>query len=197
MKKFSVWFIAIISVLILGSCGKSEDIAIHGMKNFKVRGVQNGHILINLNLSIENPNNRTITISKIHFKAWLKNRELGTLNNSKKIVLKPNSTEDYEIPVEITLRTQADIFKLMNLKGDILDQLTIEGFIKGRSLCFSKKVKIEKQPFNELVKSYKGKLGSTDTSQIKEVVQLRDSLTVNDTLQTNDLTVQHDTLKVE
>lgn len=181
MKNYTIWIFAIISMFILGGCGKSNDIAIHGLKGFKIRGVQNGHILINLNLKIENPNKRTITISKIHFKTWLKDRELGTLNNSKKVVLMPNSNEVYEIPIEITLRTQADIFKLMNLKSDILEQLTIEGFIKGRSFCFSKKVKIEKQPFNELVKSYKGKLGN-DTSKINEAMQLKDSLMVNDTL---------------
>lgn len=184
-------------MFILGSCGKSDDIAIHGLKGFKIRGVQNGHILINLNLKIENPNKRTITISKIHFKTWLKERELGTLNNSKKVVLKPNSNEVYEIPIEITLRTQADIFKLMNLKSDIFEQLTIEGFIKGRSFCFSKKVRIEKQPFTELVKSYKGKLVNTDTSKINEAIQLKDSLMVNDTLQKEDIIEKQDTLKVE
>lgn len=154
----------------MSSCGKYEDIAIHGMNGFKLRGIKDGSILINLNIDIENPNNRKITISKIHFKAWLNNRELGTLKNSKKIVLKPNSREEYQVPIEIVLRSSADIFKLMNIKNDILNQLTIEGFIKGRVMCVSKKIRIEKQPFTQLAKSYKGK------------IEVKDSVLQNDTL---------------
>lgn len=178
MKIRFIWIISIISMLLLSSCGKFEDIAIHGMKGFKLRGIKDGRILINLTLDIENPNNRKITISKFHFKAWLNNRELGTLKNSKKIVLQPKSREEFQVPVEIVLRTAADIFKLTSIKEDILNQLTIEGFIKGRTLCFSKKVKIEKQPFTQLVKSYKGKIEIKDTLQIRDTIQQNDTLKV-------------------
>ena len=147
MKKSTIWILVVISMLVLSGCGKFEDITIHGMKGFKLRGIKNDHILINLTLDIENPNNRKITITRIHFKAWLKNRELGTLKNSKKIVLPANSRLELEVPVEIVLRTAADIFKLATIKEDLINQLTIEGYIKERTLCISKKVRIEKQPF--------------------------------------------------
>ena len=178
MKKFLVLLFIGFSVVLMSGCGKFENVIIHGIKNVKFRGMSDGKILINLNLDIENPNSRKITISRIEFKAWLKNRELGKLRNSKKINLKPKSREELEVPVEIVLRTAADAFKLMNLKGDILEQLTVEGYIKGRSMCFSKKVKIEKQPFNELAKSYKGKVTITDTIPVKDSTKI-----VADTLQ--------------
>jgi len=163
MKKHSIWILAIISILLLSSCGKFEEIAIHGMKNFKFRGMKDGSILINLTLDVENPNHRRITISKIHFKVWLNNRELGTLKNSSKIVLKPNSRQEHEVPIEIVLRTTADVFKLMTLKEDILSQLTIEGFIKGRTMGISKKIRVEKQPFSKLADTYKGRIGKKDS----------------------------------
>ena len=168
MKKNIIWILAIVSMLLISSCGKFEEISIKGMKGFKLRGMKDGCILINLTLDIENPNNRTITISKIHFKTWLDKRELGTIRNSKKIVLKPSSREEYQVPIEIVLRTTADIFKLMTLKEDILNQLAIEGFIKGRVMCVSKKIKIEKQPFTDLAKSYKEKLEKRDNVQQKD-----------------------------
>lgn len=176
MKKSTIWILAFITILFISGCGKFESIAIHGMKNFKFRGMKDGCILVNVTMDIENPNNRKITISSIHFKAWLKNRELGTLKNSKKIVLKPNSREEIEVPIEIVLRTPADAFKLMTIKEDILNQLTIEGFIKGRSMCISKKIKIEKQPFTELAKKYKNKLEKKDTLQTNDTIQKIDSL---------------------
>jgi LEA14-like dessication related protein len=176
MKKSTTWILVVLSILLLSSCGKFEDIAIHGMKDVKFRGMSNGRILLNITLDIENPNNRKITISKIEFKAWLNNRELGKLKNSKKIVLKSKSREEIEIPVEIVLRTAADAFKLMTLKGDILEQLTVEGFIKGRTMCISKKIKIEKQPFAQLAKSFKGKIEQKDSLQTKDEILQNDTL---------------------
>ncbi len=178
MKKYTFWILAIVSVLLISSCGKFEDITIHGMKGVKLRGIKDGRILISLTLDIQNPNNRKITISKIHLKAWLNNRELGTLKNSSRIVLKPNSREEYQVPIEIVLRTSADIFKLMTLKEDIINQLTIEGFIKGRVMCISKKIKIEKQPFSQLAKSYKRKIEGKDSVLINEGIQQADTLKV-------------------
>jgi len=182
MRKYLGLILFGFSVILLSGCGKFENIAIHGMNNVKFRGIKDGRVLINLTLDIENPNNRKITISKIEFKAWLKNRELGKLRNSEKIVLQPNSRQEFQVPVEIVLRTAADIFKLTNLSRDLLEQLTVEGYIKGRSMCISKKVKIEKQPFTELANSYKGKIEVKDTVSLKDKVSETDSIPVRDTL---------------
>lgn len=182
MRRLLILLFVGFSMILMSGCGKFENIAIHGMKNVKFRGMSNGKILVNLTLDIENPNNRKITISKIEFKAWLKNRELGKLKNSKKIVLESKSRQEIEVPIEIVLRTAADAFKLMNLKGDILEQLTVEGFIKGRSMCFSKKVRIEKQPFTQLAKSYKEKIATNDTISSSDTIQVRDTVIVKDTL---------------
>jgi len=178
MKKGTIWILVLITMLLASGCGKFESIAIHGMKNFKFRGMKDGSILVSATLDIENPNNKRITISSIHFKTWLKNRELGTLKNSNKIVLKPNSREEIVVPIEIKLRTAADAFKLMTIKEDILNQLTIEGFIKGRVMCISKKMRIEKQPFSELAKSYKEKLEKKDSLKTKGTVENSDSLKI-------------------
>lgn len=182
MRRLLVLFLIGFSMILMSGCSKFENIAIHGMKDVKFRGMSNGRILVNLTLDIENPNNRKITVSKIEFKAWLKNRELGKLKNSKKIVLGPKSREEIVVPVEIVLRTAADAFKLMTLKGDILEQLIVEGFIKGRVMCFSKKVRIEKQPFTQLAKSYKEKVLVNDTTIVKDTIQPRDTVIVKDTL---------------
>lgn len=81
-------------------------------------------------------------------------------------MLAPKSRTQVEVPIEIVLRTAADAFKLMGLKEDILDQLIIEGYIKGKAMCFSKKIVVEKQPFTELAKSYKEKKGTVEQNSI-------------------------------
>jgi len=191
MKRLTIWSAILVSMVLLSGCGKFENITIHGMKNAELRGIKDGKILLNLTLDIENPNNRKITISKIEFKAWLKNRELGKLKNSKKITLKSKTRQEIEVPVEIVLRTAADIFKLTNIKGDFLEQLTIEGFIKGRSMCISKKIIIEKQPFSKLANSYKGKGIVNGSTPIKDTISVQDTIFVRDTIPVRD------TLKIE
>jgi LEA14-like dessication related protein len=172
MRKLTILMLILTTMLLLGGCGRFEKISIHGMKGVKFRGMKDGKILLNLNLEVENPNNKKITISKIYLKAWMNNRELGVLNSTKSIVLKAKSREEFQIPVEIVLRTAADVFKLMNIKEDLLNQLTIEGFIKGRIFCISKKLKIEKQPFTKLVNSHKEKM---ETTEIKDTLQNRET----------------------
>lgn len=173
MRRLTALMLILSTMLLLGGCGKFEKITIHGMKGVKFRGMKDGRILLNLNLEIENPNSKKITISKIYFKAWMNNRELGVLNSTKSTVLKAKSREEFQIPVEIVLRTAADVFKLMNIKEDLLNQLTIEGYIKGRTLCISKKIRIEKQPFSKLVNSHKEKL---ETTEIKDTLQNRETI---------------------
>jgi len=181
MRRITILVLFLSSMVLLSGCGKFEDVLIRGMKGIKMRGIKDGRILLSLTLDIENPNSKRITISKIYLKAWMNNRELGVLKNSEKIVMKPNSREEYIIPVEIVLRTQADIFKLTKLNEDLINQLTIEGFIKGRVLCISKKISIDKQPFTKLMKSYKGKIVSTDTLPAVDTLKGQEELP-NDTL---------------
>lgn len=178
MKKSTFLILSILSIFLLSSCGKFEDIAIHGMKGFKFRGMKNGRIFINLTLDVENPNNRKITISKIHFKTWLNNRELGTIKISEKVVLKPNSREEYQVPIEIVLRTVGDAFKLMTLKEDVLSQINVEGYIKGRVMCISKKIRVEKQPFTQIAKSLKKKSKVKDSTIVNDSIPVRDSVKV-------------------
>lgn len=191
MRKLTVIVLILASMILLGGCGKFEDIAVYGVKDVKFRGMKDGKILLSLILDVENPNNRKITISKIYFKAWMNNRELGKVKNSEKIVLKPNTREEYPIQIEIVLRTAADVFKLMNVKEDIIEKLTVEGYIKGRTMCFSKKLVIEKQPFSKLADSFKGK------KTRKKPLQIKNNLEVKDTLDTNEVILQNETLKTE
>lgn len=165
--KYLLWLFAF--PLLLSSCGKFDDIQIHGMKGVKLRGIKDGTIFLTLNLDIENPNNRKIVIKKINFTTWLKDRELGKLVNGEKIILKPNTREEFPVPIEIKLRVAADIFKLMNFKDNLLNDLTIEGYIKGCSFPVSKRLIIEKQPFTQLISAYK------DSVEVKDTVQLSGS----------------------
>ncbi len=156
MKRLIQFAILISFSLLFSSCGKFKEVNVIGLKEVKLRGMKNKVILLDLSLEVENTNKRRIVISDINFHAWLNDKQLGELRSTEKIILKPDTTQVYTIPVEIELRTMADAFKLMGGDTDaLMERLTVEGYIKGRVFPFSKKIRVEKQPLSQLVEGYK------------------------------------------
>ncbi len=153
MKSKLIQLIGIFFVLILiSSCGKVNHISVKDISEVKFRGLKQNVLLLSLEVVIDNPNTRNITVTNIEFKTWLNNREFGTFRTTNDIHLIPCSKSKYSVPVEIELRTVADAFRLVSsgsIEG-ILDRMEVEGFIKGKSFPVKRKVLIKRQPFKDL-----------------------------------------------
>lgn len=170
MKTRFFRFLPFLLLAILSSCAKYHDINIHGVKEYKFRGMKDGVIYINLTLDVENPNPKPILIKEMRFKAWLNKRELGKLKNSHKVKIEGNARKDYEIPLEIELRTPADAFKLIGEGKNLMNVVEVEGFIKGGRFPVIKKFTIPKQPLSELANSFQKKFSVTDTLSVQPAV---------------------------
>jgi LEA14-like dessication related protein len=121
----------------------------------KFRGLNKNVVLLSLDVEIDNPNTRKISITQIELKTWLNNREIGNFRIVETIKLIPCSRKAYIVPVEIELLTIADAFRLAT-SGSIetlLDRMEVEGYIKGKSFPVKKKIEIPRQPFKNLAKS--------------------------------------------
>lgn len=162
----------LILFLLLGvafaSCSKFKEIDIKGVKDVKFKGMQDGVIFLNLTFDVNNPNSMNIVIKNFQFNAWLNNRELGKLVSTDKIILLADTRADYEVPVEIKLRTAADAFKLLGSGKKLMSMITVEGYIKGGRFPIVKKIKISKQPLDSLMKSKQDKLVITDTLSVSD-----------------------------
>lgn len=155
-KALRITIFFIIVILSASGCTKVNDIDVRGVKDVKLRGLKQNVVLLSMNLEVDNPNTRKITITHVNFKSWLNQRELGTLEISQKIVLLPCSRGSYPVDVEIKLRTVADALRLMSGSiEELLDKIEVEGYIKGKTFPFRKTVKIERQPFRNLSGSFK------------------------------------------
>jgi len=152
MNSKNVKFFALfVLVVLFTSCGKVSDISISSIGKVQLRGIKKNIVLLNLDVEVDNPNKRKITITKIEFKAWLKERELGVFRMSENIKLQPQTKQTYTVPVEIELRTLADAFRLATGGvDDLLDKIEVEGYIKGRSFPVRKKLSVQRQSFKEL-----------------------------------------------
>lgn len=154
LQKIKTIFYFIFFIIILSGCGKVNEIKVIGIKNVQLKGLQKNVIKLNVELEVDNPNRRKITITHVNFKAWLNARELGTLETTESIKLIPCSQNLYPVTVEIKLRTAADALRLMaGSFDDILNRIEVEGYIKGKSFPVRKKIVVERQPFSNLSKT--------------------------------------------
>lgn len=150
IKTFRWIFFASI-LLLLASCGRVNDINVKGISGVQLRGISKNVVMLNLDVDVENPNKRKITITHIEFQAWLRDRELGKFRITESIKLAPRSNCRYTVPVEIELRTIADAFRLVTGSvDDLLDIIEVEGYIIGRSFPVRKKIEVARQPFKNL-----------------------------------------------
>lgn len=170
MKRLSFNLLLIILLFTLAGCGKYHDLNIHCVKEYRFRGMKDGIIYLNLTLDVENPNRKSIIIKDIHFKAWLNNRELGKLSSSHKMKIDGKSRKDYEVPLEIVLRTPADAFKLIGEGKNLINVIEIEGYLKGGRFPVVKKINISRQPLSELANSFQKKFVITDTLSVQPAV---------------------------
>ena len=155
MHSKNIFFkIAIIIVLaaLFSSCGRYNDIHVEGISNVSLRGIKQRVVHLNIDVVIDNPNTRKITVLDINFTAWLNNRELGEFRIVEPIKLTPCSKETYTVPVEIELRNMADALRLAS-SGSIerlLERLEVEGSIRGRSFPVRRRISIHRQPFSTI-----------------------------------------------
>jgi len=153
-SKYLGYIVVSLFLLLFTSCGKVNDIRVSSIWKVQLRGIKKNVVLLNLDVEIDNPNKRRIAITKIEFKAWLKERELGVLKMTETIKLRPKTKQTYTVPVEIELRTLADAFRLATSGvDDLLDKIEVEGYIKGRSFPVRKKLVVKRQPFSSLANS--------------------------------------------
>ncbi|HOF91194.1 MAG: hypothetical protein WBI34_09625 [Tenuifilaceae bacterium] len=144
-----------IAFLLLTGCGKINDISIKSIDEVKLKGLKKNKIMLNLEVVIDNPNTRKISITDIEFKVWMNERALGDFRITDHVKLIPCSRKPYSIPVEIELITIADAFKLFTSGSwdNFLDRIEVEGYIKGKSFPVRRKITIARQPFMNLKNS--------------------------------------------
>ncbi|MBQ9471129.1 MAG: hypothetical protein IJU72_09300 [Bacteroidales bacterium] len=152
-KRIINLIIAVATTLLLGSCGKPYDVQMHGVQDIKFVSLDKNKLRLNIVLDAENKQRAALKIKQIDFKAWLGDRELGTVRCTEKIKLKGKRRTACTVPLEIELRTIADALKLTVFNQKLLSQIQIEGHVRGSRFPITKTFKVNKQPLLELLKS--------------------------------------------
>jgi len=122
------------------SCDTIEELNLVGQPEVKVRGFDNGTIMLDLLLEINNPNARNFHVKKADFSLFLNGAAVGNSNLDKGIIIKANSSKTYAFPMKVKLRSEE--LSLSSLLGTLFKKqmrLKIEGDIKAGSFFISQK----------------------------------------------------------
>lgn len=154
MRNSRFTLLALMLVALLSGCNKFDEIQIRGINDVQFNGLMDSKLLLTIALDVENPNSTSLKIKAIELTAWLDKREFGTLRTTEKITLKGKSRTECRVPIEIQLRTAADALLLLSNRERLLEQMTVEGYIKGGKFPVIKKIRIEKQPIRGLLRNF-------------------------------------------
>lgn len=130
--------------ILFTSCGNFENINIGEPNEFTVKGFEENHLLVNVNVPVENPTIHKIKIKELDIRVFLNGRYIGKLFIDENIVIKGKESRIYELPVKVRLNNLLGAaFIMMNLKKGQRVDVKFEGTVTGKTLIFKKVVEID------------------------------------------------------
>jgi LEA14-like dessication related protein len=136
-------FLILLSSLILTSCGDFEDIQIGEPQEFVVQGFEDNLLKISVALPVENPTLNRIKIQEIDAQVFLNNQYIGKLIVDEQVVIKPKSSNLYQLPVKVRIANILNTaFIMMSMRKGQQIEIRIEGVVKVRTLLLTKTIEI-------------------------------------------------------
>ncbi len=130
-----------LSLLLLSSC--MQEITFTELEDIKIQ--KNAQSLdIVLFLRINNPNSFKIKIKEVNLDLTLNSWEVGEINISEDFVLKSNSNDVYEVPVQIDIKnTITGGLALISLFANDKADVKIVGTIQANAFFINKTIPVD------------------------------------------------------
>lgn len=144
--------VLLVLIMLLNACTQFEDLKIDPISNYEFNGFNNNKLLFTLWAPVENPNNQNIVISEINLDVFAKNKPLGKIMSTDKIVFRKKEKAVYKIPVTIQITNLVTGFSLLSNPSAVLKNITFEGTIKGRKGIFIKTLPIDKTMSEQFIR---------------------------------------------
>ena len=152
-ESLKVFSLLMFFTLLTASCTIVKPVKVGAVKTLKVNEFSFKKINLEVLLPIKNPNWVNFKITDIDLDVSLNNIKLGKINNGKEFNIKANSDEVHNFEIDVKLSNLlVGAFSLINSLQKNEIELNVVGYIKGKSLIFTKKVKINQTRNVKLVK---------------------------------------------
>jgi len=140
MKNIIPYILVILVSVSLNSCFEYEDVEFKGMQDFKLENKNTEHLLMRLDLKVDNPNAYNITIKPAILDIYVNGKYAGKTKMKEKIVLKKNTTGVY--PLYLQANTKDLMNALTGSFGSLLSgkvKVGIKGDVKAKVYGVGKK----------------------------------------------------------
>ena len=141
MKKIISIFI--LSILIFTSC-KFEEITVGDVQNIAISEMTDEYVAVDLFLPINNPNNFSFKITKIHLNISLNGVNLGKAYKLDKVKVEAKSNETHKFTIKVKLDDiKNGSFAFLGAMLSNKAKLKLEGYIKANAfLVGTKKIDV-------------------------------------------------------
>jgi len=140
-------------IFITAACTKYDDISIEDVRpgNFTLHSTSK--FTLTLDIKVNNPTKRKITITDGTLEVFQQNRNLGTLSVGAPTVIAPKSNDYNQLVLNGTIK---DIMALFGIRfsadmSEMFDMFDVEGFLKVKAGVAGKKLKIDRTNFKNLL----------------------------------------------
>ncbi len=141
--------------LMLISCTNYKNVSVVDVRVDNISFQSTSQIFLTLGVKVDNPTGKKLTIDQGILNVFRDEHNLATLTVNDSITIAPKSNEYNKLEVHVEVK---DLIALANLNvkdSKALEQFDVEGYLKVKSGLFSKRLKIDRMNFNDLLKSLK------------------------------------------
>jgi len=152
MKKIAL-FVALIFITV--ACTNYKDISIEDVRYGSLSAQSTSKIILTLDVKINNPTKKKLTITDGTLELFQQNRNLASLSVGSPTVIAPKSNEYNQLVLNITLKDFMAFLGINPNNPDLLEQFDVEGFLKVKAGAVGKKINIQRTNFKNLHQNLK------------------------------------------
>ncbi|MDR0295032.1 MAG: hypothetical protein LBH91_02420 [Prevotellaceae bacterium] len=150
MKRIAL-FVALISITV--ACSKYKDISVEDAQygNFSMQSTSK--FTLTLDIKVNNPTKRKITITEGILDIFLQDRNVATLSVGAPTIIASKSNVYHQLLLNGTIKDFMALTGINFNNSDLLEQFDVEGFLKAKAGVAGKKINIERTSFKNLLQS--------------------------------------------
>jgi LEA14-like dessication related protein len=152
-RKYLAGNLQIIFILLLSGCVNLNYIEVGKIENLIINSFKENIVEVELGVPITNPNKIGFKIKEINFRATVNNYYLGRVTCDDVIIIPPKSSEIHNINLKLRITNiiqGVSVFFSLFKEDNI--EIDLEGYVKFKSLLFTRKVDIKE---TTVIKSFK------------------------------------------
>ncbi len=138
--------VTLLTGLFLSGCSGFTEVEVGDIQNFRLLGVENNIVKIQLDVPVTNPNNYNFRMVGANVDILLNGSQFGTVDHIEKIVIPANSEKVYTIKLDVKISSMlGGVFTIMNLLGNKNVDIALEGTIKARYFIFPRTIVVNER----------------------------------------------------